>query len=238
MDIQINSPRLQNNIRTLKYIGPLFASRLRKEDIKTLKDLKDLLESQSKSQNIRFLRRILENPRKLQCVGESRYDEKSKQFKKYCVRRVNQLAWYSIVTYMLNKGVSNRKLPDPIIERGTREKCVKDDKCNARSPIELLPKRYDRIPYYPLEFIVLIMLNVKNTEFTSEFVWRLMKRKFELRKISAIISSNADGRGRDLFQSTTLNEETGRMQYKLKSSIKSKLYKKSNQYVLKYLREL
>lgn len=235
----INNPRLSDGIGSLKYIGPLFRDRFRKEGIDTLQDLKAVIEYQSRAQNIRFLRKILENPRKEECVGTGRYDPQTQEYRKYCVRKVNQLAWYSVVTYLKNNGVDKNLLPASLEDRGAREQCAKNDKCNTRNPTELLQKRYERIPYYDFEHIVLVMHNTPNlTNFTGEKIWRLMKRVVPLRNISAVLAKNSGERGRKLFDKNGRDRETGRSQYKLKTSVKRKLNNKTLPRILDYLRKL
>jgi hypothetical protein len=231
----INNPKLSHNIGNLKYIGPLFRSRFRQEGIKTLQNLKDLIESQSRTQNIRFLRKILENPRKEQCVGNVRYDSESKEYKSYCVRRVNQLAWYSTITFLINNGVSDKLLPPAIEDRGAREKCARSNKCHNNQPDDLRPN----IPYYDFEHIVLIMLNTPNhVNFTGESIWKLMKRVVPLRNINATLSKNSGNQGRELFDINGVDDETKRTQYKLKNSIKRKLVNKTLPRILDHLRKL
>ena len=239
MSIIINNPKLSDSVGRLKYIGPHFRTQFRKEGIKTLKDLKDLIESQSRVQNTRFLRNVLENPRKLECVGTGRYDSESKEYRKYCVRRVNQLAWYSVITYLKRKGVPARLLPLSVEDRGAREKCANLEKCSSRGPSELLQRRYDSIPYYPIEYIVFVMLNSGNrSNFTGEKIWRSIRRQIPLRNISAALSKNADSYGRKLFESNGKDRETDKTQYKLKPNVKRKLKNKTPQQILYYLRKL
>jgi hypothetical protein len=239
MSIVLNNPRLTDNIGRLKYIGPHFRAQFRKANIRTLNDLKNLVESQTRAQNTRFLRTVLENPRKLECVGAGRYDPESREYRKYCVRRVNQLAWYSVVTYLKSKGVSSRLLPPAVEDRGVREQCANKDKCSARGPAELLQRRYDRIPYYSYEHLVFVMLNTPNrTNFTGERIWRLMGRQVPLRNISSTLSKNSDGQGRDLFVRNGTDRDTGRSQYKLKPAVKRRLKNKTPQQILDYLRKL
>jgi len=235
----INNPRLTENIGRLKYIGPLFTSRFRKEGIDTLQQLKDLVQQQTRAQNIRFLRKILENPRKEQCVGDGRYDTVSKEYQRYCVRRVNQLAWYSVITYLINHGVSQNILPPAVEDRGAREKCADKNKCHTVAPADLLQRRYQRIPYYDFEHIVLIMLNTQHiTNFTGERIWRLMKRIVPLRNISAVLAKNSGNRGRELFDRNGKDPDTNRTQYKLKTAVKRKLRNKTLPEILDYLRKL
>lgn len=237
-DVIINNPKLSDNIGRLKYIGPLFRDRFRRQQINTLADLKNLIESQSKAQNTRFLRNILENPRKQECVGVGKYDRTSRSYRKYCVRNTNQLGWYSVITYLTRKGVSPRLLPNRVENRTRAEKCKRSSMCSARGPVELLPVRYERLPYYTIEFVVLTMMNTNSTNFTGESIWNLTRRKIPLRNISATLSKNTGNLGKKLFQQTGENRETGRTQYKLKSSVKRTLAGKIPQQILDYLRKL
>lgn len=237
--VTINNPRLSESVGTLKYIGPYFRKRLINEGIKTLADLKDLIKSQTRAQNTRFLRRILENPRKLECVGTTRYHSESQKYHKYCVRRENQLAWYSIITYLKRKGVNARILPDAVQDRGNRERCANKNKCSTRNPVTLLPKRYQRIPYYPLEYVVIVMLNVENKNvFSGDDIWKHARRMVPLRNISASLSSNSGTKGKKLFQKAGKNRETNKTQYRFKSSVKRTLQNKTSQEILDYLRKL
>jgi hypothetical protein len=239
MPIAINNPRLSDGIGSLRYIGPLFRDRFRKEGINTLQNLKDVIEYQSRAQNIRLLRKILENPRKEQCVGTGRYDVTRQEYKQYCVRRVNQLAWYAVITYLKQNGVDDTLLPSAIEDRGAHEQCSKTDKCKTVGPADLLQRRYNRIPYYDYEHIVLVMLNTPGRiNFTGEVVWRLMKRTVPLRNISAVLAKNSGTQGRKLFDENGKDRETHRTQYKLKSSLKKKLKNKNLPEILEYLRKL
>lgn len=239
MVVTINNPRLSDPIGRLKYIGTYFRKRFKQAGINTLKDLRDLTQSQTRAQNTRFLRQILENPRKLECVGSSKFNSQTQKYSTYCVRRENQLAWYSVITYLERKGVPSRILPPAVQNRGNREKCAKQNKCLARSPVELLPRRYERIPYFPIEYVVVVMLNTPNkTIFTSQYIYNRVRKATSLRSISAVLASNSGTKGKRLFQTAGQDRETNKTQYKLKSSVKRTLRNKNSQQVLDYLRKL
>lgn len=234
--LTLNYPSLDESIKSLKYIGPLFYSRFKDENIYTLKDLKETTQQQSKAQNTRLLRKILENPRKLQCVGNPRYNEQNNRYEKYCVRRDNQPAWYSVINYLIRKGVSPRKLPSINIPRGRTELC-KRPTCKTISPTELLPKRYKRIPYFPIEYATLAILR-QNKTMTANQIWNLARKQIKKRKIISTLSANSGNKGKQLFVKKRNDPESDKPRYNLKKNVRRRMQNRTDEEILDLLRKL
>lgn len=197
-----------------------------------------MTQDQTRAQNTRLLRKILQNPRKLQCVGNSRYNHASNEFRKYCVRRDNQLATYAIITYLKRKGVNENLLPSATQQRGAREYCRNPPRCKSRGPVDLLTRRYVRVPYYPIEFAVIVMLNDNTRSFTGQQIHQLIRKSVPVRKLSAVLASNSGRKGRKLFRRTGVDDNTNRTTYKLKQNVIRNLRGMPVQQILQFIRQL
>jgi hypothetical protein len=226
-----NYPPLTSPIRRLKFIGPLLSRRFRAEGINTLKDLRDTVNKQSRAQNTRLLHRVLENPRKLQCVGKIKNVDGS--YQQYCVRRDNQRAWEAVHRYLIRKGVQRNKLPPRNLPRGGREKCSKYDKCKQNNPI---PRRQRNAPYYPIEFIVVAMMYDDQPKTALE-LYNDLGRNIANRRISATLSANSGNRGERLFTKAGKDPETDRPQYRLKRSVFRDLTGLTIREIVQYIRD-
>lgn len=226
-----NYPPLNAPIRRLKFIGPLLAKRFRDNNISTLRDLKDTIETQSRAQNTRMLHRILENPRKLQCVGQPKNIDGT--YQRYCVRRDNQRAWEAVNRYLRRKGVPADKLPPQNLPRGGREKCSGQDKCRGNNPI---PRNRRDAPYYPIEFIVVAMM-YDNQPKTALEIYNDLGQNIANRRISATLAANSGTRGEQLFSRAGTDPDTDRTRFKLKTAVRRDLTGLSIREIVQYIRE-
>lgn len=226
---------LAASISDLPYIGSYFTQKFRNEGINTLGDLVNLTQNQSKVQNIRFLRKVLTNPRKELCVGEPRYNPETQTYEKYCVRRENRYGWRSVVNYLLEKGISQNKLPLASPERGNKENCK--GKCEKEeNPIALFPQRFERIPNTAHEHGVIYLLRNKNRATSADDLWNKTKNQHNIaqRNFTASIRANTYPKGRQLF--TYLKNDN---KYQIRTKTFNKLTKlNTREDQLKYLRKL
>lgn len=114
-----NLPLMRDNIRQLKYIGPLFAARFNAAGIVTMRDLVDEFKVQSTAHNRAFLNGILRNPRShvrggaaaQGCLGRgSRRRNRAglRAGNRYWVRQQNAFAFNAIITWFLRKAARHR----------------------------------------------------------------------------------------------------------------------------------
>jgi hypothetical protein len=235
--LTINNPNLRDPVNYLRYIGPLFTERLKDLGVRRLSDLKDVLESQSRSQNIRMLRKTLENVRPQECVGEPKYISNPPRglkagYYKYCIRTVNRGAWYAIITYMKRKGVSESKLPSSDPPRGRKEICSKRQKCIVKNAI---PRRFISTPRNELEHAVIILLKSQQP-LTAREIHRISGLPGNARTMTAVMRGNKDQQGKKLFKSAGILGSI--MKYDLKTTLKRKLKGYSQKEVLTFLRKL
>lgn len=235
--LTINNPELNSDVYSLRYIGPLIAERLRKENIKTLLDLKNTFNSQSRAQNIRLMRRVTINLRPQECVGEARYTKDPPNGMKpgyytYCIRNYNRGAWYAIVTYLKRKNVLPDKLPDSDPPRGVREICSNKNKCIVK---KVVPQNFKNKPMNELEHAIKILLDssipLSGVEIFNKS--RLQNKK----KMISVLKGNSGTHGRKIFK--TINENDGsRIKWDLKSTVKRQLRGMSDKDLFSYLRKL
>ena len=110
-----NNPRLEEPVRRLTNIGPLYSRRARRYGIHTMRELRATMSRQSKAQNRQFLAHWLENPRRTRCVPPARGR------RLYSVRPFNEYAYQSVISYMRRHHyVSLEQLPAPLTRRPVR----------------------------------------------------------------------------------------------------------------------
>ena len=232
--------QLGASVRELPYIGPYFTKTFRDEGVNTLGDLVNLVQNQTKAQNVRFLRKVLQNPRQQMCVGEPRYNQQTGTYARYCVRRENKYGWRSVIEFLLSRGVDQSKLPLAEPERGKKEKCKGDcdrnEDANNRDPIELFPKRYKRIPRLAHEHAAMYLLRKNNQPTSVEDLWKKTNHNIAQRNFAASLRMNSRDHGRALFNKT--NDKTND-KYTLKPAVFALLQNlPSSERQLKYIREL
>ena len=219
--VSFNTPPLDSPVRELKFIGSLINSRFKELNIRTLRDMRDIFKDQTIAQNKRLLHKILENPRKLQCVGRIIENQQ------YCVRRYNQLAWQAIIKYLIKKGVPANKLPPQMNDRGRREIC--------RNRCEVNDDRPER-PYSVLEIVTIVMLNQDRPMSTND-VYEEIQRAISRKRISASIAANSDNRGRQIFEQVSRDPDTLKKIYNIKDRIRRRLSRLTIREIVQYLRQ-
>lgn len=235
----LNNPPLSDTVRGLKYIGPRFRRRFADQGITTLRELRDAARHQTLAQNTAMLKDILENARATDCVGEPRYrnDAREAGYYQYCVRQENQLAWYSVITYLLGKGVPQNRLPPAVRRRKLAEQCLAQGRCTADDPFEDLPQRYNRTPYTALDHIVTVMV-ADNVPLSSLAIWRRARRPqiSSSRGFGAVLRANEGDRGRGLFRSMGMHDR--HPTYMLKANVYNRIRNWSRRRILEYIRGL
>lgn len=235
--LTINNPRLSDPIKYLRFIGPLFTERFKKINLRRLSELRDVLEEQSRAQNIRMLRTILENERPQECVGEPKYLSNPPRglkpgYYKYCIRNVNRGAWYAITTYMKRKGVQESKLPSSDPPRGRKELCLKNEKCMVRNAV---PRKFISKPRNELEHAVLILLNSRYPLSARE-IHKASNLPGNARTMTAVMRGNKDQQGKKLFKNAGVVGSI--MNYDLKTSVRRELNDLNQKQILEYIRKL
>jgi hypothetical protein len=234
----LNNPPLSDSIRRLKYIGSHLYRNFQAAGLNTLRELRDRALQQTKVQNTTMLIEILENRRMARCVGSPRFkNSPPRGYYRYCVRNQNKLAWYSIVTYLLGKGVPQNRLPAARRERGAGEQCFAHNRCSADNPYADLSPRFGLTPYTALDHIVLTMLD-DDVPLVAREIWRRAGRPdvSSSRGFAGILRANSEHRGRKLFR--VVGEQNDRPTYRLKPSVFRRLDNMSRREQLNYLRLL
>lgn len=235
----MSNPPLDSPIRRLRYIGPYLSDRFNGQGITTLRDLRDTVSDQTRAQNTRLLRNALENRRKQQCVGVPRYNRETDSYSKYCVRRENNKAWTGVVNYLINHDIPPEILPEAEPPRGQRERCQSRRGCASINPVDALPERYERIPYNTLEHIVINLLKANNVAMTAVKLHKKSReRQVQSRNFSSVLKGNTGEKGRQLFQKSGVDAETGKPKYKLRTPVYNLLRTRTNAQVLDYVRKL
>jgi hypothetical protein len=188
------------------------------------------MEDNTKTQNRRFLNRILENPKSQMCVGNTKYWKKpptgyTKGYYKYCVRKTNKAGWYSITQYLKRKGVSTSKLP-MTLARKKSERCIRLQKCKKNTP------NIDDTTQ--LEHAVLVLKNHPNGLSARE-IHRRARLPGNAKSMVAILRGNAENKGKQIFKT---NRKVGEIaKWKLKPNVAKKIKNKSNRNIIQYIRE-
>lgn len=110
------NPRLDDPVRRLMNIGPLYSRRARVNyGIHTMRELRATMSNQSKAQNRQFLADWLDNPRRTRCVPPARGR------RLYSVRPFNEYAYNSVVSYMRRHHyLPDQQLPASLTRRPLR----------------------------------------------------------------------------------------------------------------------
>ena len=114
----LNNPEPNEPVRNLKFIGPLFSGRLRRQyRINTLRQLATYMNRRhSRVRSRDFLEDVFRNVRVRQCVLP-RW-----RGRRYSVREINKLGFNAVITYMRQRRlVNNNYLPRRYGQRSRRQ---------------------------------------------------------------------------------------------------------------------